>query len=111
MSLCPRIRSTAFEQTCRQFDAIVKSELSIADPGVTAQATAVALPAQIMDETEQQRLLLDALYATPQGVLRMSDAVPGLVETSTNIGIVTAQRAKLATSLLPRSSVDRHWTT
>jgi dipeptidase D len=58
-----------------------------------------------MDETVQ-RLLLDALYATPQGVLRMSDAVPGLVETSTNMGIVEAAAGNLAASLLPRSSVD-----
>ncbi len=95
----------AFLQYVQDFDAIVKSELSIADPGVTAQATPATLPPQVMDETVQ-RLLLDALYATPQGVLRMSDAVPGLVETSTNMGVVEASAGNLAASLLPRSSVD-----
>lgn len=101
----PEDQVDAFLQTVQDFDAIVKSELSIADPGVTAQATPATLPAQVMDETVQ-RLLLDALYATPQGVLRMSDAVPGLVETSTNMGIVEAAAGKLTASLLPRSSVD-----
>ncbi|HSN78325.1 MAG TPA: beta-Ala-His dipeptidase, partial [Anaerolineae bacterium] len=101
----PEDQVDAFLQVVQQFDAIVKSELSIADPGVTAQATPATLPAQVMDETVQ-RLLLDALYATPQGVLRMSDAVPGLVETSTNMGIVEAEAGKLTASLLPRSSVD-----
>ena len=101
----PEDQAEAFEQTVQAFDAIVKSELSIADPGVMAQATAVALPAQIMDETEQQRVL-DALYAIPQGVLRMSDAVPGLVETSTNLGIVSVEDGVISATSLPRSSVD-----
>ena len=95
----------AFLQVAQQFDAIIKSELSAVEPNVSAQATPATLPAQLMDETVQ-RLLLDALYATPQGVLRMSDAVPGLVETSTNIGIVDAADGKLAASFLLRSSVD-----
>ena len=36
----------------------------------------------------------------------MSDSVPGLVETSTNIGIVSAQDGQLAISCFPRSSVN-----
>ena len=58
-----------------------------------------------MDE-EVQRDLINALYGTPQGVIRMSDAVPGLVETSTNLAsirqtgedaleIVTSQRSSV----------------
>jgi dipeptidase D len=101
----PTDQGDAFLQYVQQFDAIVKSELSAVEPNVSAQATPSDLPAQLMDETVQ-RLLLDALYATPQGVLRMSDAVPGLVETSTNIGIVNAADGKLAATFLLRSSVD-----
>lgn len=101
----PEDQVDAFPQYVEQFDAVIKSELAAVEPNVSAQATPATLPAQLMDETVQ-RLLLDALYATPQGVLRMSDAVPGLVETSTNLGIVEAAAGKLAASLLLRSSVD-----
>lgn len=101
----PTDQVDGFLQVVQQFDAVIKSELSAVEPTVTAQATPATLPAQVMDENVQ-RLLLDALYATPQGVLRMSDAVPGLVETSTNIGIVDAAAGKLAASFLLRSSVD-----
>ena len=38
-----------------------------------------------------QNRMLDVLYANPQGVLRMSDTVPGLVETSNNLGLVTTE--------------------
>ena len=58
-----------------------------------------------MDETAQ-RMLLDALYGTPQGVIRMSDAVPDLVETSTNMGIVAGADGEMKVTCYPRSSVD-----
>ena len=44
--------------------------------------------------------------ATPQGVIRMSDTVPDLVETSTNMGIVKAADGQLTVTYYPRSSVD-----
>ena len=69
------------------------------------EATPAALPAKVMDEQVQQALI-DALYGSPQGVLRMSDAVPGLVETSTNMGIVKAADGQLTVTYYPRSSVD-----
>ncbi len=58
-----------------------------------------------MDEAAQ-RTLIAALYATPQGILRMSDAVPGLVETSTNMGLVHARDGQLDVACYMRSSVD-----
>jgi dipeptidase D len=53
-----------------------------------------------------QATLLDALYATPQGVMRMSDALPGLVETSNNLGVVNVQDGQIEVVCTPRSSVD-----
>lgn len=63
------------------------------------------MPAKVMDE-KAQRDLLNALNATPQGVMRMSDAAPALVETSTNMGIVRVRNGMLEVTCLNRSSVD-----
>jgi dipeptidase D len=41
----------------------------------------------IMDEKTQKNLTL-AVLACPNGVIRMSDSMEGLVETSTNLAIV-----------------------
>jgi dipeptidase D len=57
-------------------------------------------------EESIQRIVIDALYATPQGVLRMSDAVPGLVETSNNLGVINAADGQMEVVCTPRSSVD-----
>jgi dipeptidase D len=95
----------AFTKQVQDFEATVQSELKATEPDLSVQLQAVQPPAQVMDETFQNTLI-DALYGTPQGVLRMSDAVPGLVETSTNLGITTAQDGQLQIFCLARSSVD-----
>ncbi len=95
----------AFLKYVQQYEGIVQSELAATEPDLKVQATPAALPANVMDE-DVQSAMIDALYGTPQGVLRMSDAVPGLVETSTNMGIVNAADGRLTVTFYPRSSVD-----
>ncbi|MCB0059293.1 MAG: M20/M25/M40 family metallo-hydrolase, partial [Caldilineaceae bacterium] len=53
-----------------------------------------------------QRALIGAVYGAPQGVIRMSDEVPGLVETSGNIGVLNMVDGKLDATILVRSAVD-----
>jgi dipeptidase D len=101
----PDSQVDAFTKYVSDFEATVKSELAATEPDLSTELSAVQAPAQVMDETFQNTLI-DALYGTPQGVLRMSDTVPGLVETSTNLGITTAQDGKLTIVNFPRSSVD-----
>ncbi|MGE5295382.1 MAG: hypothetical protein ACM3VT_11190 [Solirubrobacterales bacterium] len=101
----PESKVDALLAYVEEFEAIVQSELAATEPNLVVDAVAVELPAAVMDETTQ-RLFLDALYATPQGVIRMSDDVEGLVETSTNMGIVTIAEGQVAVICYPRSSVD-----
>jgi len=49
--------------------------------------------------------LLDALTACPHGVLAMSRAVPGLVETSSNLAVVVTETDRFAITTSSRSSV------
>ncbi len=103
----PTAQTDAFLKGVREFQGIVKSELAATEPGLSVQAapTRDSVPAKVMDE-KAQRTLIDALYGTPQGVMRMSDAVPGLVETSTNMGIVNIGDGQVAVTCFLRSSVD-----
>jgi dipeptidase D len=101
----PEDQVEAFVQSIPAYAAVVQAELAAVEPDLSVEATPATMPAQVMDE-EAQRDLLDVLYGMPQGVVRMSDAVPGLVETSTNMGIVTSVDGQVAITCLPRSSVD-----
>ena len=49
---------------------------------------------------------IQAVLACPDGVDRMSDAVPGLVETSNNLAIVKIEKGEFYVASLLRSSVD-----
>jgi dipeptidase D len=101
----PKAQADDFLAYVAAFEATVKSELAAVEPELSVQADPADLPRNVMAEGAQERIL-DALYGTPQGVIRMSDTVPGLVETSTNMGIVQVADGKLAVMCLSRSSVD-----
>jgi dipeptidase D len=101
----PNDQVDAFLKYIQQYEGTVQTELAAVEPDLKVQATPATLPAKVMDE-KVQRTLIDALYGTPQGVMRMSDAVPDLVETSTNMGIVNGANGQLAVTCYPRSSVD-----
>jgi dipeptidase D len=87
------------------FAKTVGSELSSADPGVNIRLTEAEMPGYVMDE-ESERRIIRSIYACPNGIMRMSTDVPGLVETSTNLAIVKSENGQLFIRCLLRSSVD-----
>ncbi len=103
--LIPNAQVDAFSSFAGEFEATVQNELKAVEPDLSIELTAVESPTQIMDESFQ-KTLINALYGTPQGVLRMSDSVPGLVETSTNTGVTDARDGNLVVDCTARSSVD-----
>ncbi len=88
-----------------EYAAILKSELGAVETGLSVTAAAADPPPRLMSE-KAQRNLINAFYATPQGVIRMSDNVANLVETSTNMGIARAAGRVAECSNRLRSSVD-----
>jgi dipeptidase D len=58
-----------------------------------------------MSQGDQYRIIR-ALFACPNGIQRMSQAMKGLVETSNNLAIVRCTGGKFEANNLTRSSVD-----
>ena len=85
----------------------IKSELSATEPNLNVVVEETELPVQLIDEKTQQNLT-QAVLACPNGVIRMSDSMKGLVETSTNLAIVksNAENKTIEAGCLMRSSVD-----
>ncbi|MBR5035215.1 MAG: aminoacyl-histidine dipeptidase [Bacteroidales bacterium] len=65
----------------------IADEYSVTDPGIVFSAEPVTWKGDIID-TNTAYCLIAALNAAPHGVLAMSAAVKGLVETSTNLASV-----------------------
>lgn len=83
----------------------VKNELSLVEPSLVIEMNPTALPNDVMDKDTQGRLIR-SVYACPNGVIRMSDSMEGLTETSTNMAIVKTENNNVNISCLLRSSVD-----
>ena len=86
---------------------IIKRELSATEPTLKIELAKTEMPASLIDEKTQINLT-HAIVAAPNGVIRMSDSMIGLVETSTNLAIVKSDNATKTISIacLMRSSVD-----
>ncbi|MDP2424533.1 MAG: aminoacyl-histidine dipeptidase [Bacteroidales bacterium] len=83
----------------------ITAELAVTEPDLAISFEPVAMPDHIMDIDAQNRMI-KAVYGCPNGVMRMSDAMAGLVETSTNLSIVKSGKGEVKVICLLRSSVD-----
>lgn len=86
---------------------VVKAELAVTEPGLSVTVEATDLPAGLIDAKTQGNLVR-AIVAVPNAVIRMSDSMEGLVETSTNLAILKSNSKTLTIDggCLMRSSVN-----
>ena len=94
---------TFLQQVGEQFDA-VKAEFEAVDPGITLSVEEVSTPQEVWT-TDTTWNILRLLVALQHGVLAMSNDIPGLAETSTNLAVVRTERHELTVLLNTRSSV------
>ena len=101
----PWDKTAEFEKCLKHYEEIYKSELSATEPNLSFTFQKTHLPENVID-TETTQRLLHAVNACPNGVIRMSDAMPGLVETSTNLASIKSGFDIVKIQCLMRSSVD-----
>lgn len=101
----PEPNSADFEKCLAHYEEIFINEYKGVDPEISFKATSVAMPSCLIDNEAAMRMY-KAVAACPNGVIRMSDDMPGLVETSTNLAIVKSANGTIEFKCLLRSSVD-----
>lgn len=88
----------------RRREAVIHEFKSI-EESLVIHIEPTALPEKIMSPQAQEKAL-QALYAAPNGVFRMSPDIPGLVETSSSLARVIIKDGLFTTQSLQRSSVE-----
>ncbi|MDR1584383.1 MAG: aminoacyl-histidine dipeptidase [Prevotellaceae bacterium] len=101
----PLDRVSAFSHAVSNVEKLVKAELRQTEPNLQIRLEKTEPVATVVEKDVQLRLI-SAINACPNAVIRMSDTVPDLVETSTNLAIVRSEKGKIAVSCLIRSSID-----
>ncbi len=98
-------RAGEFEKFVKRYDKMYKTEFAGVEPTISVKCKKTERPALVMNSKDQYKLIR-AVFACPNGVQRMSQSVPGLVETSNNLAIVKCSKGKYEVHNLTRSSVD-----
>ena len=80
----------------------VKTELENVEPNLAIELEAAEMPKKVFAKSLQKNLT-NAVWAAPNDVVRMSDTMPGTVETSSNLAIVKSEKNKITVSCLVRS--------
>lgn len=101
----PADRADAFFAFVETFAAVVRNEFAVTEPGLSLSAQGMETPETVMAEADAKKVV-DVVFAMPNGVMRMSDSMENLVETSTNLAIVKTEETKVSIFNLLRSSVD-----
>lgn len=103
--LVPSNKKEASRVALNIFIAEIENELRFTDSGFKMHLESTLVPDLVYDKDLSARII-DTLYACPNGVQSMSYAMPGLVETSTNLASVKQKGTSLTIVTSQRSSVE-----
>ena len=95
----------AFVADVKAYGEALRSEFALTEPNANVEILTAERPETVLDDETQRKLLL-ALISVPSGVLAMSAAMPGLVETSTNLASVKFRDDEIVITTSQRSSVE-----
>lgn len=87
------------------YSSIVKTEISNVEPNLNISVAETKSKSKVMDKTSAKNLI-DSLYSVSNGVIKMSADIEGLVETSTNLAVVSVKGKSVDVILSQRSSVE-----
>jgi dipeptidase D len=93
------------KQRVEAYLAVLQNELSQVEKNLTLLLEPVQAESQPLDARSRDAFL-NLLNATPNGVIRNSDVVKGVVETSLNVGVVTTEGNEAQIICLIRSLID-----
>ncbi len=99
-----------FNSAVKDMADTILAEFEKTDPGLK-----IEIETQVENTTgwnpltlKDTKKIIDMLIALPHGVITMSTEVAGLVETSTNLGVIELTETEFKATMLTRSAVTSH---
>lgn len=93
------------EQLLSTIQAEIGTELALIEPNFKLDLKKVALPERIISEADTDKVI-DLLNVLPNGVIRYSDKVKGVVETSLSVGVLSTAQESVSITILIRSLTE-----
>ena len=101
----PRENVERLTALAREYQTLIQTELAAVEKNISLQVVAAQSDAPALTKACGDRFIA-LLNATPNGVIRMSDEVKGVVETSLNVGVVSMDAQQATIRCLIRSLID-----
>lgn len=95
------------ETLITQYQTILTQELGQVEPTIQFKASPLSQDqVKRVLTAEHQQKIINWLNCAPNGVIRMSDNMPNVVETSLNLGILAIKENHISAYFLIRSQID-----
>lgn len=104
--IVPKSKATVVVRTVRKIFEELTLRYKESDPAMSATITRSVMPAPKYIQTDVVLNALKAIMACPSNVIRMSQSMLGLTETSINLAVVRCKNGKIVVSSLLRSAID-----
>lgn len=92
-------------EAVQQFNQTIQQELALADPNAQFSLNQAQVPAQVFD-TKSSGQIIQWLNSLPNGVIRQSDVISDVVETSLSIGLLQTEGQQVKAIILIRSLIE-----
>jgi dipeptidase D len=90
----------------RKMNTLIRAEVSSVEPDLLIDLVELSgVKKGKVLKKPLQKDICNTISALPHGVMKMSSDIPGLVETSTNIAVITTSRTEIMLGTSQRSSV------
>ncbi|UCE94311.1 MAG: aminoacyl-histidine dipeptidase, partial [Flavobacteriaceae bacterium] len=104
--LCKNDNIDALQLAFNSYESEIKSEYSDQEPELLFEMNSEEVPLTGMDSDTKMKLIA-SLDGAINGVYKMSEEIPGLVEASNNIAKVEVDKGNIQILCLTRSSVEK----
>ena len=94
----------AVKEAIKSFEAMVQNEFEVADSGLVINAEETSAVSAVLTEASQ-RAVISILQLMPYGPQTMSSSIEGLVESSSNLGVLEMTDTAVIFNSATRSSV------
>ncbi|OOF87691.1 cytosol nonspecific dipeptidase [Rodentibacter ratti] len=95
----------ALESAVKNLEVLLKEELAIAEPNFTLFVEPID-KAEMVFTAQSTKTVIHLLNALPNGVIRNSDVIKNVVESSLSIGVLKTEGGKVKGTILVRSLIE-----
>ncbi len=101
----PKENVEKFKALVSQTQQVLQQEYAQTDPDIHLAVQEIALPEKALP-SQVSKTFFTAIYAAPHGVDSMSMTIPGIVETSSNLAILSLSKESFSVVSSHRSSIQ-----